>query len=250
MPTGSTSGSKLMSRALPARSVSAPVSVSVPGVDRPSIVRPRHGGVDRVVGGAHRQHQLPPQGTAADLPDQRVEQPVVTGTRRERVLLRSQPPPHRGTGTGLVDEMEGVERAEGAVGESRCRRDLFDDRQGGRRLRVGGHERVHQCGVRFSGPCNGFRRQQPVVEALRRIIGEHRQIDHRRAPLAAVGERERQAEAAHRVGRVGNEGIAAAQGEPAGHRGAAGSEHRRPRQLGTLAGAVEEPGRPPRPWHD
>src|SRR5271154_6439374 len=92
----------------------------------------------------------------------------------------------------------------------------------------------HFFWIGFASLGVGLRRNQIVVEVLRRLERKYRQIDHRRPPLFAIREPEQKPQAADHGRRVGNTWIAAAKREPPAHGHAPRSEDdglREPRSL-------------------
>ena len=163
MPSGSTVGSKLMSRAFPASSVCTALIVMVPA----SIERRESGQglVASLVGSpgapmVRINRQL--NGPRVTASDQVVEQVVLlcrrAGAGGLHVLERDRGPAHRNGRTCVVGEMKRVEPVEGAVGEARTGRGLLDDlhRCGG--LGMAGQKRGHLLRVGLAG------RGQPACE--------------------------------------------------------------------------------------
>jgi hypothetical protein len=97
---------------------------------------------------------------------------------------------------------------------------------------MAGRERRHFCRIGFMRVGIGRRCNQVVVKSLRGIERKYRKIDYSRPPSFTVGQRKLKSQAADRVGRIGDVGIAAAERKAPDHRHAPAPEHnglRKPR---------------------
>src|ERR1700730_17432514 len=97
-----------------------------------------------------------------------------------------------------------------------------------------GRIRLARAGVRL-------RREQQLIEGLGGADGEHRQVDHRGSPKLPVGKGELKPEAAHRIRRVADIGLAAPEREAADHRHTPRSKDDGLRETGAAPVTFEDP---------
>ena len=192
IPAGNTNGSKLISVAALASSLSTWSSVRVP-----TSTFSRDGGQGSVASVVEStalpndENQMPAERLTVNLGDQCVKQVILVLPNLRSAgglegLVGRQDPAHRRCAAGRVDKPKRIEAVERCVGESGCWRLVFDDFHSGHSFRMACQKRLHLRRIGFACCGVGLRGEQLLVEPLRCIDCKNRQIDHRRSPKFAV----------------------------------------------------------------